>query len=95
MPLVDFSYNNSYHSSISIDPYQALYGRRCISPIGWFELGEYSLLGPNLIYKTLEKVHIIINRLKKSYSWQKSYADHRRRELEFEEGDEVYQKFLL
>ena len=72
--------------------YEALYGRKCRSPIGWFEVGECSLLGPNLIYKTLEKVHIIINRLKKAYSWQKSYADHRRRELEFEEGDKVYLK---
>ena len=55
-------------------------------------MDESSLLCPNFIYKTLEKVHIIINRLKKSYSWQKSYADHRRRELEFEEGDKVYLK---
>ena len=48
-------------------PYDALYGRRCISPFGWFEVGESSLLGPDLIYKTLEKVHIIRNHLKTAY----------------------------
>ena len=54
-----FAYNNNFHSSISMVPYVALYGRRCRFPIGWFEMGEPSLLGPELIYKTLEKVHII------------------------------------
>ena len=90
LPLVEFAYNNGYNSSISMTPYKALYGRRCESPIRWFEVDESSLLGPYLIYKTLEKVHIIRNRLKTSYSWQKSYADHRKTELEFEEGDKVY-----
>ena len=52
-PLVEFSYNNSFHSSMSMSPYEALYGRSCRSPIGWFEVGEYSLLGLDLIYKTL------------------------------------------
>ena len=74
-------------------PYEALYGRKCRSPIGWFEVGESSLLGPNLIYKTLEKVHIIRNRMQTAYSRQKSYADHKRRKLEFEEGDKVYENF--
>ena len=78
---MEFAYNNSYHSSISMDPYEDLYGRRCRSPIGWFEVGEPLLRGPDLIYKTLEKVHIIRNRLQTAYSRQKSYADHRRRDL--------------
>ena len=73
-------------------PYEALYGRRCRSPILWFEVGETSLLGPELIYKILEKVHIIRNRLRTTYCWPKSYADHRRRYLEFEEGDKVFLK---
>ena len=94
MPFVEFAYNNSYHSSISMTPYDALYGRRCISPFGWFEVGESSLLGPDFIYKTLEKVHIIRNRFPMAYSRQKSYVDHRRRDLEFEEGDKVYLKIL-
>ena len=38
--LVDFTYKNSFHSSISMAPYEALYGRRCRSPIGWFEVGD-------------------------------------------------------
>ena len=56
LPLVEFSYNNCFHSSISMAPYEALYGRRCRSPIGWFEVGG------DFIYKTFEKVHIIRNR---------------------------------
>ena len=82
--LVEFSYNNTYHSSISMSSYEALYGRKCRSTIGWFKVGDSSLLGPNLIYKTLEKVHIIRNILKTAYRWQKFYAKHRRKELEFE-----------
>ena len=49
-------------------------------------------MGSDLIYKTFEKVYIIRNRLQTAYSRQKSYADHRRRNLEFEEGDKVYLK---
>ena len=63
LPLVEFAYNNSYHSSISMATYESLYCRRCKSLIGWFEVGDYSLLSPNLIYKTLEKVSIIRNHL--------------------------------
>ena len=58
---MEFAYNNSYHSSISIASYEALYAGRCKYPIGWFEVAESSLLGPDLIYKTLEKPHIIKN----------------------------------
>ena len=85
LQLVGFAYNNSYHSSISMAPYEALYGRRCRSSIGWFEVGESSLLGPDLIY-------IIRNHLQTASSRQRSYADHRRRELEFEEGVKMYLK---
>ena len=73
-------------------PYEAFYGRRCRSPIGWHKVGETSLLGPKIIYKSFKKVHIIRNRLQTAYSRQKSYADHSRRNLEFEEGDNVYLK---
>ena len=85
--LVEFFYNNIYHPPISIAPFEALYGRKCRSPITWFELGETSLLGPKLIYKTLVKVHIRRNCLKTSDSQQKSYANHRRRDLDSEEND--------
>ena len=73
-------------------PYQALYDRRYKFHIVWFEVGEPSLLGPNFVYKALEKVHAIRNRLQTAYSLQKSYADYRRRNFEFEEGDKVYLK---
>ena len=88
--MVEFAYNNSFHSSISVAPYEALYGRTYRSPIGWFEVGDTSLLGHDMIYKTFEKVHIIQNWLQIAYSQQKSYDGHRRRDLEFEEGDKVY-----
>ena len=61
-PLLEFSYNNNFHSSISMDPYEALYGRRCTYPIVWFEVGETYLLGPTFVDMNLENVHIIRNR---------------------------------
>ena len=85
---MEFSYNNS-HSNIFMSLYEALYGMRCRSHIGWFEVGKSSLLSANSIYNTLEKVHIIRNRLQTAYSRQKSYANNRRRDLEFEKGDKV------
>ena len=63
LPLVEFAYNISFHSSIYMAPYEALYGKGCRSPIGWFEDGEPSLLGPKLIYKNFKMVLIIRNRL--------------------------------
>ena len=74
--------------------YEFLYGSRCRCPIGWIEMGEPSLLCPYLVYKTLEKVHIIMNWLQTAYSWQKSYADHRKWDLEFEEANKVYLKII-
>ena len=81
--LVEFSNHNSYRSSISMAPYEALFGGKCRSPIGWFQLGKSSLLGPELIYNTLEKVHIKRNQFKTANSRQKFYTDNKRRELEF------------
>ena len=68
-------------------PYESLNGRRCKSSIGWFKVGEPLILGPNLIFRTLENVHIIRTRLQTTYSRQKSYANHRRRDLEFKNGE--------
>ena len=59
LPLVEFSYNNRYHSSIGIAPFEVLYGRRCISPVGWFEVVWSSNLGPEIIHEALEKVRVI------------------------------------
>ncbi|WMV25860.1 hypothetical protein MTR67_019245 [Solanum verrucosum] len=92
LPLVEFSYNNNYHSSIQMAPYEALYGRRCRSLIGWFEVGEAGLIGPNLVHQAMEKVKVIQERLKTAQSCQKSYTDIMRRALEFEVDDWVYLK---
>ncbi|XP_075077559.1 uncharacterized protein LOC142164177 [Nicotiana tabacum] len=73
----------AHNSSIQIAPFEALYGRRCRSPIGWFEVGEEALLGPDLVHQAMEKVIIIQERLKAAQSRQKSYADIRQRKLEF------------
>ena len=59
LPLIEFSYNNSYHLSISMTPFEALYGRICRSAVGWFEVGKSSLLGPKIIYQAIEKVRVI------------------------------------
>ncbi|CAN4106287.1 unnamed protein product [Withania somnifera] len=92
LPLIEFAYNNSYHSSIKMAPYEALYGRKCRSPIGWFEVGETILLGPDLVQQAMEKVKVIQQRLKTAQSRHKSYADARRRGLEFSIGDWVFLK---
>ncbi|XP_060178236.1 uncharacterized protein LOC132608184, partial [Lycium barbarum] len=92
LPLIEFSYNNSYHASIGMAPFEALYGRRCRSPIGWFEVGEAELLGPDLVYQAMEKVKLIQERLKTAQSRQKSYTDVRRRDLEFLVDDWVFLK---
>ena len=90
VPLIKFSYNNSYHSSIGMAMFEALYGRRCRSPDGWFEVGESS--SPEIINESLEKVMVIKDRLAIPCSRQKYYADNRKRPLEFNVGDQVYLK---
>ena len=68
-------------------PYEALYRRRCRSHVGWFEVGEVALIGPDSVLYAMEKVQLIRDRLKTAQSRQKSYADVRRRELEFQVDD--------
>ncbi|GJZ20894.1 putative reverse transcriptase domain-containing protein [Tanacetum coccineum] len=92
LPLVEFSYNNSYHASIKCAPFEALYGRKCRSPVIWTEVGENQLIGPELVQETTEKIFQIKERLKTARSRQKSYADKRRKPLEFEVGDRVLLK---
>nr|GEW51777.1 putative reverse transcriptase domain-containing protein [Tanacetum cinerariifolium] len=64
LPLAEFSYNNSYHSSIRCVPFEALYGRKCRSPVLWAEIGESRLIRPELVQETTDKVVVIRNRLK-------------------------------
>ncbi|GKE22319.1 putative reverse transcriptase domain-containing protein, partial [Tanacetum coccineum] len=94
LPLVEFSYNNSYHSSVRCAPFEALYGRKCRSPIMWAEVGEGQLIGPELVQETTEKISQIKDRLKAARDRQKSYADKRRKPLEFSIGDYVLLKVL-
>ena len=90
LPLIEFTYNNSYHSSIGMAPFEALYGRRCRTPVCWYETGESLVLGPELVRETTEKVKVIREKMKASQSRQKSYHDKRRKDLEFEAGDHVF-----
>ena len=55
LSLIEFAYNNNYHSSIHMAPYEALYGRRCRSPVCWFEVGEAALIGPDSVSYAMEK----------------------------------------
>ena len=86
LPLIEFAYNNSYHASIEMAPYEALYGRKCRSPLCW-EVGERQLTGPELVQITSEKVSIIQQILKTVFSRQKSYADPKRKDVSFSVGD--------
>ncbi|XP_070034353.1 uncharacterized protein [Nicotiana tomentosiformis] len=78
LPLIDFAYNNSYHSNIQMAPYESLYRQECRSPIGWFEIGETKLVGPELVQQAVEKIKLIRERLLAAQSCQRSYADNRR-----------------
>ncbi|GJS43002.1 putative reverse transcriptase domain-containing protein [Tanacetum coccineum] len=91
LPLIEFSYNNSYHTSIK-SPFEALYGRKCRSHVIWTEVGESQLIGPEIMQETTEKIIQIKDRLKTARSRQKSYADKRRKPLEFKVGDRVLLK---
>ena len=64
IPLVEFVYNNNFQSSIGMAPYEALYGRKCRTPLCWTELSKKKLIGPDLIQETEEKVKMIRERLK-------------------------------
>ncbi|GJS61165.1 putative reverse transcriptase domain-containing protein [Tanacetum coccineum] len=89
-----FSYNNSYYLSIRCALFEALYGRKCRSHVLWAEIGEGSLIGPELVLETTDKVVLIKEKLKAVRDHQKSYADKRRKPLEFEVGDRVLLKVL-
>jgi hypothetical protein len=95
LPLVEFSYNNSYQESIKMAPFEALYGQRCRTPLNWSEPGERSFFRPDMVKETEEKVQRIIHNLKEAQARQKSYADKRRKPLYFLVRDYVYLKVSL
>jgi hypothetical protein len=90
LPLAEFSYNNSYQTSLKMAPFEALYDRRCRTPLSWSQTGERKIFGPDLVTEAEEKVRIIQTNLKAAQSRQKSYADIRRRPLQFQVGDFIY-----
>ena len=92
LPLAEFSYNNSYQESIKMAPFEALYGRRCRTPLNWVEPGERRYYGIDFVNDAEKKVQIIQQHMQAAQSRQKSYADKRRRPLEFNIGDYVYLK---
>jgi hypothetical protein len=90
LSLAEFSYNNSYQTSLKMAPFEALYSRRCRTPLSWSQIGERKIFGPDFVTEAEEKVKTIQNNLKATHSQQKSYADIRRRPLQFQIGDFVY-----
>ena len=90
LPYTEFSYNNSYQASLKTAPFEALYGRRCKTPLMWDEVGDRQLFGPNMIKESEENVKLIRDRLKVAQSRQKSYADSKCKEVVYEIGDRAY-----
>jgi hypothetical protein len=88
----EFSYNNSYQKSLQMAPFEALYGRKCRTPLFWNQTGESQVFGPDVFKNAEKQERMIRNNLKAAQSRQKSYANTRRRELTFEVGDYVYLK---
>ncbi|GJW95657.1 putative reverse transcriptase domain-containing protein [Tanacetum coccineum] len=93
LPLLEFSYKQSYLTSIKAAPFEALYGRKCRSLVCWTDVRDCQLTGPKIIYETTEKIIQIKSRIQAARDRQKSYADVRRKPLEFQVGDKVMLKF--
>ncbi|GJV20354.1 putative reverse transcriptase domain-containing protein [Tanacetum coccineum] len=92
LPLVEFSYNNSYRTSIKAAPFEALYGRKCRSPVYWAEVRDAQLTGPVIIHETTEKIVQIKSRIQAARDRQKSYANIRRKPMVIQVGDMVMLK---
>jgi hypothetical protein len=90
LPLAEFLYNKSYQESLKMTPFEVIYGRRCRTPLNWIELGEKVIFGPDLVDGAKATIHCIQDNLKATKSRQESYANKRRRPLQFEVGDHVY-----
>jgi hypothetical protein len=88
----EFSYNNSYQASLKMAPFEALYGRKCRTPLMWSEVGEQTFFGPAIIVEAEENVAKVRENLKIAQSRQKIYTDPKRRDVSFEVGEHVYLK---
>lgn len=92
LPLAEFTYNNNFQSSIQMAPYEALYGRKCRTPLCWMKLGERQVLGPKLVFETENIVRLIQDQLKTDFDRQKSYVDLKRRYIDYFTEDQVFLK---
>jgi hypothetical protein len=88
----EFSYNNSYQESLKMVPFEMLYGRRCRTPLIWNETGERRVFRPDILQEVEKQVHMVRENHRVVQSRQKSYTNHRIRELRFEVGDFIYFK---
>ena len=89
---MEFAYNNSYQANIEMAPFEALYGKKKKTPVCWDEVGERRPVGPELVQGTSEKVKVVRDNLKTARDRQRSYADNRRRDLQFEIDDRIFLK---
>ena len=92
LPYAEFSYNNSYQASLKKSPFEALYGKRCRTPLFWNQTGEKQVFGPDIIQDAEQQLWIVQENLRVAQSRQRSYADVRRRDLSFKVDDHVYLK---
>ncbi|XP_047942846.1 uncharacterized protein LOC125189629 [Salvia hispanica] len=92
LPLIEFAYNNSFQATFGMAPYEALYGRKCRFPLYWDEVGERRALGLDAVEEMVEIVRQIRARMKEAQDRQKSYADVRRTDLQFQDSDKVFLK---
>ncbi|KAL8147818.1 hypothetical protein AgCh_005218 [Apium graveolens] len=92
LPLIKFSYNNSFHASIGMPPYEAIYGRSCRSPLYWDEVGERKMLGHEVVQRTKDIVDLIRGWLVAAQDLLKKYANLARKDKEYEVGDLVLLK---
>lgn len=83
-PLIEFTYNNSFHSSMGMEPCEALYGRKCRTPLCWYEIGENKNLESEFVAQTTNQVKLIRDKIKAAQYRQTNYSDKIRRPLEFE-----------
>ncbi|CAN6691592.1 unnamed protein product [Malus baccata var. baccata] len=92
LDLMEFAYNNSYHSSIGMAPFEALYGKSCRTPLCWSEVGERVLVGPEIVDVTTQNVQVIKSNLKAAQDRQKSLADKHATDRKYDVGDWVFLK---
>ncbi|XP_068323131.1 uncharacterized protein [Pyrus communis] len=92
LDLMKFSYNNSFHSSIGMAPFEAFYGRSCRTPLCWSEVGERVLEGPEIVEETIQNIQVIKSNLKAAQDRQKSLADKHVTDRVYKVGDWVFLK---